>query len=108
MLRIYPVILDTIRAVRPLLATIGKHDADLARQMRRAAASVSLNVAEGMYSRGGLKTARYHVALGSMREVLACVETANALGYVDGVDEALVERANHIIGTLVKLVRASP
>jgi hypothetical protein len=61
-----------------------------------------------MYSRGGLKNARYHVALGSMREVLACVETADALGYVAGVDPELVARSNHIIGTLVRLVRARP
>lgn len=108
MLHIYPVILDTIRSVRPLIETIGRHDADLARQMRRAAASVSLNTAEGMYSRGGLRNARYHVALGSMREVLACVETADALGYVNGVDPELIERANRIIGTLVRLIRSRP
>lgn len=108
MLRIYPFILDTIRSMRPVLEAIGRHEADLARQRRRAASSVSLNTAEGMYSRGRLKTARYHVALGSMREVLACVETAEALGYVGTVDEALTQRADRIIGTLVRLVRPSP
>src|SRR5580658_10426114 len=43
MLRIYAVILDTIRYVRPTIETIEKKDSDLGRQMRRAAASIALN-----------------------------------------------------------------
>jgi four helix bundle protein len=108
MLRIYPVILENLRALKPVLGQIERHDADLSRQMRRAATSVALNVAEGMYSRGKNRTLRYHSALGSMRETLACIEVAASLGYVDGVDRKLEADANVIIGTLVKLVRASP
>jgi four helix bundle protein len=107
MLRIYPVILETLSSLRGVLKSIERHDADLARQMRRAASSVALNVSEGMYARGKNRTARYHTALGSMRETLACVEVAAAFGYVERVDENAKARANMIIGTLVKLVRAN-
>ena len=104
MLRIYPVILDMLRALRPLLTRLQHHDADLARQMRRACSSVALNVAEGCYSRGQNRTARYHNALGSMRETLACVEVAEALGYIPEIDARLRRDADVIIGTVVKLV----
>ena len=53
MLRIYPVMLKTLARLRPALEQLERKDADLARQMRRAASSSVLNVAEGMYSRVG-------------------------------------------------------
>ncbi len=58
-----------------------------------------------MHSQGKLRTARYHNALGSMRETLACVEVGTALGYIDGIDAALLDRIRKVIGTLVVLVR---
>lgn len=79
-------------------------DRDLGRQLRRCSASVALNVAEGMYSRGRNRNARYHSALGSARETLACLEVAEACGYVGGAEVALRERLRGVIGTLVKLV----
>ena len=51
---------------------IERRDGDLARQLRRAAASVALNVAEGMGNTSGHKRQRYQTALGSAREVIAC------------------------------------
>jgi four helix bundle protein len=105
MLRIYPLILAVLRALRPVLTQIEHHDPDLARQMRRAMASVALNTAEGMYSRGRNKAARYHTALGSMRETLACVEVAVAMGYVAGLEPGIAGSISAILGTLAKLVR---
>ncbi|HEY4118602.1 MAG TPA: four helix bundle protein, partial [Byssovorax sp.] len=70
---------------------------------RRAAASVALNTAEGMYSRGKLRQARYHTALGSARETLACLEVARALHGV-ALETSVVRRLDEIIGTLVRLV----
>ena len=51
MLRIYAVMLDLVREVRPVIEGIAKRDAGLADQMRRAVQSVVLNTAEGMGSR---------------------------------------------------------
>ena len=50
MLRIYPVVLETLTALRGLIAQIERRDSDLSRQLRRAAASIVLNLGEGMYS----------------------------------------------------------
>ena len=104
MLRIYGVILETVAEVRPVIERIEKKDGDLARQMRRAVASVALNTSEGMYSRGGNRQARYHSALGSARETLACIEVGAALGYVETPSTELRRRFDTIIGTLRKLV----
>ena len=104
MLRIYGVILEVVGALRPVVGQIERRDADLGRQMRRAMCSVALNVAEGMGSGGRNRNARYHTALGSMQETMACVEVGAALGYVGTVDPELVDRMRKIIGTLVRLV----
>ena len=104
MLKIYDVILGVVRELKPVMTTIEQRDPDLARQMRRAASSVALNTAEGMYSGGRNKGARYQNALGSMRETLACVEVGIALGYVDAIDAGVEDRIRKIIGTLVRLI----
>jgi hypothetical protein len=51
MLRIYDFGVETLRLLRPVVATIASHDPDLARQ------------------------------LGSTRESVACLDAADALGY---------------------------
>ncbi len=103
MLDIYRVILSVVAELKTTVAQIERCDADLARQMRRAMCSVALNVAEGMGSRGKNRGARYHSALGSMQETIACVEVGQALGYVGAVDAGLHNRMRQIVGTLVKL-----
>ncbi len=104
MLRIYPVILGALRELQPVLRRIEVRDKDLGRQLRRCSSSIALNVAEGMYSRGQNRNARYHSALGSARETLACLEVAEVCGYILGAEGALHANLNRIIGTLVKLV----
>jgi four helix bundle protein len=84
MLRIYSTVIEALAMLRPVLAEIEAHDRDLARQLRRASASVALNVSEGSGSRGGTRRERYHNALGSARETGACLDVAEALGYVAG------------------------
>jgi len=105
MLRIYGVVLELIRLLVPVIREIERHDSDLACQLKRAMASVSLNIAEGSYSRGKNRLVRYHTALGSTREVLACLETAVAFGYVGQVDPTVSNSFDHVLGTLVRLVR---
>jgi four helix bundle protein len=105
MLRIYPVILGVLKELQPALRRIELRDRDLGRQLRRCSSSVALNVAEGMYSRGQNRNARYHSALGSARETLACLEVAEAFGYLGESQTALCAALERVIGTLVKLVR---
>ena len=72
--------------------------------MRRAMASVALNIAEGAGSQGKNKNARYFNALGSAREVGSALEVAQAFGYVDDVDAGLVDGLDQIRATLYRLV----
>jgi four helix bundle protein len=104
MLRVYEVAIDVLRGLRGPIETIQRFDPDLARQLRRASSSAALNIAEGSAGRGGTRTARYADALDSMRETLACLEVAEALGYMPAIDDALENRMRCVIGTLVKLV----
>ena len=103
MLRIYDDMLDAVRTMRPMLAAIDKRDPDLSRQLRRAASSVVLNLAEGSGSFGRIRTVRYRTALGSARETLACLRVAEAFGYVHAMPTALVEAMNRVVGTLVRV-----
>jgi four helix bundle protein len=101
MLRIYDVALRVLEQMRPAVKAMEMRDRDLARQMRRAASSVVLNIAEGSGSSGGTRRERYRNALGSAREVVACIEVARAWQYADVDGDVL----NEVIGTLVKVTR---
>ena len=105
MLRIYPVCLAMVRDVRPYAERIARFDRDLARQLRKSSTSVPLNVAEGSGLRAGRRRQSYDYALGEARETLANLEAAEAIGYLPSIDAQLRQRLDHIIGTLVNLVR---
>jgi four helix bundle protein len=105
MLRIYQVSLAMVRDVRPYAERIGRFDRDLARQLRKSSTAVPLNLAEGSGSRGGRRRLSYEHALGEARETLANLEAAEATGYIAGIEACVRERLDHIIGTLVNLVR---
>jgi four helix bundle protein len=103
MLKIYPIILQFVADVGLLVPRVARHDADLARQLRRASASVVLNTAEAMHARGGCRVAAYNVALREMRESYAALELSVALRYLAPLDPSLEDCAQRIIGTLYRL-----
>ncbi|MBX3125241.1 MAG: four helix bundle protein [Polyangiaceae bacterium] len=107
MLRIYPVVLRTIEGLRRTLGILDHKDRDLSRQLRRCSASCALNLGEGQYSRGKNRAAKYHIALGSAREMLSCLEVAEAFGYIPPVSSEMRENFDRIIGSLVRLVERS-
>ena len=102
-LEIYPVVLDLIKKLAPLMPVVRARSATLGDQLERALISIPLNVAEGAYSRGKNRQARYQSAAGSAREALACLETAQALGWVGVLEPELAAMFNRVIGTLVRL-----
>ena len=104
MLRIYETSLEVIRRLRPCVEAIARRDADLARQLRRAMASVTLNIAEGSYARGRNRQALYQVALGSAKETRACLDVARTFGYVAQVDESALADLSSICAVLYRLV----
>ena len=105
MLRIHDTMIEVIRGLRPVVAKIQAHDRGLATQLREAASSVPLNIAEGGGSRGGTRRERYSTALGSARETGSCLDTAMAWGYVEAVDPHVLDQLDKVRATLVKLVR---
>ena len=73
--------------------------------MERALTSIPLNLAEGSYSRGRNRQARYQSAVASARETLACLETAEALGFLSPIDPEVAALFNRVIGTLMRLIQ---
>ena len=102
-MRIYAAMIEVLGMLRGELPRIERFDNDLARQLRRAAASVALNIGEASGSSGGVRTQRFRTALGSARETGACLDVAVALGYLEDVDAALRAKLDLVIGGLVRL-----
>src|SRR6187399_1461696 len=96
-LKIYPVCLDLVRRVAPIIRTLRGRSWPLADQAERALISIPLNVAEGSYSRGKNRLSRFHSAAASTRETLACLETAHAMGFIPSVDPQLAAQFHRII-----------
>jgi four helix bundle protein len=103
-LKIYPVVLDLVRRLSPVIRLLRSRSSALADQMERALISVPLNIAEGAYSRGKNRQARFQSAAASARETLACLETAEAMGFIGPLDPELGAQFHRVIGTLVRLI----
>jgi len=91
------------RDLKPVLAIIARHDKDLERQVRRAACSVVLNIAEGEHSSDGHRRERFRTARGSAGEVRGGVDAAEAFGLIGPFREVERARMDKIVGTLTKL-----
>ena len=98
--------LEVIGLLCNLLPAVQKHDASLAKQLRTAASSISLNLAE---SRGRVGRDRLHffrIAHGSAEESLACLFVAKAWGYVDETQiSPAIERLDELIRIVNTLAR---
>ena len=103
MLRIYPVSLELVRDVQPLVRQLKARDRNLADQLDRACTAVPLHLAEADGVGGGLRHHRHRTALGEARETAACLDVADAKGF--GVPDGARRKLDHVIGVLVKLTR---
>ena len=81
---------NVVRELVPLLHTIREHDKSLADQLKRAAQSVVLNIAEARGNDPGNARARFSTACGSAKEVRAALNVASDWGYIEA------RRANHL------------
>ena len=105
-MRIYQHSIGMNRQLAEVARVVERHDRDLVRQLKRAAASVSLNIAEGLGTHGGNRELRFKTALGSAREVQACLDVAGAWGYLDASSKSVQVTVDHMIAMLFKLVRS--
>ena len=88
---------EVVQELGPVVASVRAHDADLANQMKRAAQSVVLNIAEARGSyRGNAKT-RFGTACGSAKEVRAALHIAADWAYIDATE---VERLDSALDTV--------
>ena len=85
-----------IEALSPIVLVIERKDRDLADQIRRAATSISLNLAEGSCSQKGNRHKHFSFAHGSASEVKAGLCVAKAWGWID--------RSDHALGVLDRLL----
>jgi four helix bundle protein len=82
---------EAVRQLRTLCERIQRKDRNLADQLRRAATSVVLNIAEAAHNSAGNRRARLESARGSANEVRAALGVACAWGYVGEADVAAVD-----------------
>ncbi len=71
-----------VRELAPLLRVVREQDKALADQLRRAAQSVVLNIAEARGSDAGNARSRFATACGSAKEVRAALNIASDWGYI--------------------------
>jgi four helix bundle protein len=95
-LKVHGKALAIVEQLRTLVPQIRRHDRSLADQVRRAASSMVLNIAEGTYSDAGTARARFHSAAASANETRSALKVAAAWGYIDskratGVDDGIDE-----------------
>jgi four helix bundle protein len=104
-LRVYGDAVAMCAAMRVEVGKVERVDRDLARQLRRAACSVVLNIAEGEHSDAGHARERFRTARGSAAEVRACLDAAGAFGIIEALGSAEKARLDGIVAVLTKLAR---
>ena len=105
-MRVYQKAVEMHQQLARVANQIGRQDPDLMRQLRRAASSVALNINEGLGSKAGNRELRFQTALGSVREVRACLDVAAAWGQIGQADDALRDSVDHVTRMLVRLLQA--
>ena len=83
---------EIVRELPQVIAEVQKRDRKLADQLRRAAQSVVLNIAEGRGNKDGNAALRFATACGSAKETRAALYIAGAWGHVDARRVAALDR----------------
>jgi four helix bundle protein len=95
----YQVSIELVHSLREPVPLIERSDRGLADQLRRAASSVVLNLAEGQRSAKGNRHKHYAIAHGSANEVKAALELARAWGWIENAGSA-PEILDHLLRLL--------
>jgi four helix bundle protein len=87
----HDIALEWAAALGPALSGVVQKDPDLARQLRRAVASVPLNLAEGACRAGKDRMHHYRIAAGSAAEAQSGLRLALGWGHLEAADLEVVE-----------------
>ena len=90
-LDVYRLAIEVVGDVGQVLPALGAWDRDLVSQMRRAVASVPLNLAAGLRRLGRDREHLLGVALGSAAEVRAILDVAAAAGTLGAAAHAALD-----------------
>ncbi len=88
-------------SLRDLVRRLSRTDSDLSQQIRRAATSVALNLAEGNGRVGKDRLHCFRIARGSALEVQAGLQLAVAWGYVE---DANVTRSMSLVNDILAML----
>ena len=105
-LTVYEYSLELVRELRGVVVQLEQRDRNLADQLRRAATSVVLNIAEGDGLNGKRRVNHFVIALGSAKEVNACLDLCEAWGYTEA-PEAAIEWTRRIRAMLASLAKVN-
>ncbi|MCB9618124.1 MAG: four helix bundle protein [Sandaracinus sp.] len=98
---------DLIAALPELVRAVARHDRPLADQLRRAAQSIALNLAEARGHTGGNRRLRLQSALGSAYETQTALRVAQAWGYVPNAPaERAYELADRVAAACWRMLHA--
>ena len=95
------VAIEFVAAVRPIIEVIARRDRDLTSQIKRAASSLPLCLAEGAQRIGKDRLHFYRIAAGSAAEVRTALFVAIAWGYIENVD---AESALHLLDRVIAML----
>ena len=102
----FEVSLQMVRSLKEPLVVLERRDPSLALQLRRAAASVTLNLAEGRRRTGKDRIHLWRVAAGSADEVLAGLRVAEAFDYLtDETSAPSLALCDRVLAMLWRLTR---
>ena len=107
-LDVYRASLHLYRKIGQVVGQFPRGEADLRKQMKRAARSVPFNIGEGVGKRGRARAAAYGVALGEAKELIValdCVEIDELAPLADVVEAQNL--ADRISAMLTKLIRSA-
>ncbi|MEO0091516.1 MAG: four helix bundle protein [candidate division WOR-3 bacterium] len=87
-LEVWRLAVDLIKRIYKISLNLPKSESNnLSNQMKRAAVSVALNIAEGRASDSDAEFRRYlGISLKSLIEVIACIKVCQSLNFISGTE----------------------